>query len=218
MLRRINNLRPQLRAAWSALRDYFGTERWRRAEPIADRDTLRQFLESRSSYVTQTSLYGYLRTRAGMRYPQLFANDEFVKAIETAKWQMWVACLSDLSVYAGGLIARRSGAERAKVSSLMQATIEAILGANEGGRDGERAQKLRARIAQADWVAVRDDATPFNESPRTLVECAPIVEELKQLDEEIVRNSVRFRWQEVRRELRRDLDAKTLMASEALRA
>jgi hypothetical protein len=100
----------------------------------------------------------------------------------------------------------------------MQATIEAILGASEGGRDGERAQNLRARIAQADWVAVPDDATPFNESPRTLVECAPIVEELKQLDEEIVRNSVRFRWQEVRRELRRALDAKTLMASEALRA
>ena len=215
MLRQINNLGIALTDAWRALRGYFGVDRWKRAEPVADRDALRHFLESRASYVTQTSLYGYLRTRAGMRYPQLFANDEFVRAIDIAKWQMWFSCLSDLSIYAGGLIAHRSGAERSRVTSLMQATIEAILAASDGGGDRDRAQKLHARIARADWAAVPDDATPFSESPRTLVECAPIVEELKQLDEEIVRNSVRFRWQEVRRELRRNLDAEALMASGA---
>lgn len=204
-----------MRNAWFALRGYFGGDRWKRAEPVGDRDALRRFLESRASYVTQTSLYGYLRTRAGMRYPQLFANDEFVRAIDIAKWQMWFACLSDLSIYAGGLIARRSGAERSRITSLMDMTIETILASSEGGRDADRARKLRARIAHADWATVPDDATPFSESPRTLVECAPIVEELKQLDAEIVRNSVRFRWQEVRRELRRDLDAEALMASDA---
>lgn len=215
MLRWINKLGVTLRDAWCALRGYVGADRWKRAEPIADRDALRRFLESRTSYVTQTSLYGYLRTRAGMRYPQLFANDEFGRAIDIAKWQMWFACLSDLSIYAGGLIARRSGAERSRITFLMDMTIETILASSEGGRDADRARKLRARIAQADWAAVPDDATPFSESPRTLVACAPIVEELKQLDQEIVRNSVRFRWQEVRRELRRDLDAKALMATDA---
>jgi hypothetical protein len=227
MLRWINKLGAHLNAfwrrlahpaiAWRAVRGYFGADRWKRAEPVADREALRRFLESRANYVTQTSLYGYLRTRAGMRYPQLFADDEFVRAIDIAKWQMWFACLSDLSVYAGGLIMRRSNAPPAKVTYLVQATVAAILGASEGGRDTERAQKLFARIALADWRTVTDDATPFSESPRTLVECAPIIEELKQLDEEIVRNSVRFRWQEVRRELRRDLDAEALMASEASR-
>lgn len=215
MLSRINNLGRLLRDAWCALRGYFGAERWRRAEPIADRDALRRFLESRASYVTQTSLYGYLRTRAGMRYPQLFANDEFVKAIEIAKWQMWFACLSDVSVYAGGLIAQRSGAEQCRVTSLLQATIGAILDASESGRDEADARRLHARIAQIDWATVADDSSPFSESPRTLIECAPVLEQLKLLDEEIVRNSVRFGWQEVRRELRRQLDAKALMASES---
>ena len=217
MLHRINNLGLQLRGAWYSLRGYLGAEHWRRAEPIANRQMLRSFLESRSSFVAQTSLYGYLRTRAGMRYPQLFANDEFVKAIDIAKWQMWLACLSDLSVYAGGLIAHRSGAERSRVTSLLQATIGATLNASEGGRDEARAQRLYARIALIDWATVADDASPFSESPRTLIECAPVLEQLKLLDEEIVCNSVRFRWQEVRRELRRDLDANALMASEALR-
>ncbi|MFZ1907460.1 MAG: hypothetical protein WAU52_00085 [Burkholderiales bacterium] len=62
---------------------------------------------------------------------------------------------------------------------------------------------------------VPDDAPPFNQIPRNLVDCAAIAEELKLVDEEIVRNSVRFPWQLVRRELRRDFDAKGLMASDA---
>jgi hypothetical protein len=51
------------------------------------------------------------------------------------------------------------------------------------------------------------------ESPPALVKWAPIIDELKRLDEAIVRNSVRFRWQEVRRDLRRDLDPAAVMAS-----
>jgi hypothetical protein len=45
------------------------------------------------------------------------------------------------------------------------------------------------------------------------VRCAPVLDELKQLDEEIVRNSVRFRWQQVRRDFARFLDADVLLDS-----
>jgi hypothetical protein len=202
-----------LGAIWRAIRAYLAAGPWKRATPVVDRDGLRRFLESRASFVTQMSLYGYLRTRAGMRYPELFTNDEFAKAVDAAKWKMWLACLSDLSVYAGGLLARRSGAGNASIASLMDVLLEAILAANQAGGDAAGAARVRARLAQCDWAAVPDDATAFSESPRTLIECAPIVDELKQLDDEIVRNSVRFRWQQVRRELRRDLDAEAVMAS-----
>ena len=204
-----------LASLWRAIRGYLAAGPWKRATPIVDRDGLRRFLESRSSFVTQMSLYGYLGTRAGMRYQELFSSDEFAKAVDAAKWQMWLACLSDLSVYAGGLLARRSGADNASVGSLMDAVLEAALAANQAGNDAAGADRVRNRLAQCDWAAVPDDATAFSESPRTLIECAPIVDELKQLDDEIVRNSVRFRWQQVRRELRRDLDAEAVMASAA---
>ena len=199
---------------WRAIRSYLAAARWKRRTPIVDRDGLRRFLESRSSFVTQISLYGYLRTRAGLRYPELYSNDEFARAVEVAKWQMWLACLSDLSVYAGGLLARRAHADNASIASLMGATLEDILAANQAVNDAADTDRVRARLAQCDWAAVPDDATAFSESPRTLIECAPIVDELKQLDDNIVRNSVRFRWQQVRRDLRRDLDAEAVMASE----
>jgi hypothetical protein len=227
MLRRINYLGTQMTVSWRtllrptglwpAIRSLFAALPWKRGAPIVDRDGLRSYLDSRSSYVAQVSLYGYLRTRAGMRYQELFSNEEFAQAMDAAKWRMWLACLSDLSVYAGGLLARRTRSENGRIASLMNATVGAVLAAHEAAIDAADAERVRSRLARCDWAAVQDDATAFSESPRTLIECAPVVEQLKQLDEEIVRNSVRFRWQEVRRELRRDLDAETLMASEASR-
>jgi hypothetical protein len=228
MLRRINYLGAQMTVSWRTLLRPAGLWRaicgsfaawpWKRRTPIADRDGLQRYLESRSSFVAQTSLYGYLRTRAGTRYQELFSNEEFAQAMDRAKWRMWLACLSDLSIYAGGLLARRTRSENGRIASLMNATVGAVLSANEAGIDAADAQRVRSRLALCDWAAVPDDATAFSESPRTLIECAPVVEQLKQLDEEIVRNSVRFRWQEVRRELRRDLDAEALVASEASEA
>lgn len=190
----------------------------RRGTPITDPVGLQRFLETRANFVTQTSLYGYLRTRAGTRFPELFSSDTFVHAINMAKWQLWLACLADISVYAGGLVAARSGARPELVGELMRGVVEAVLGATGTPRDAgpefeAGAQALRERIARCDWSKVADDETAFMESPAALVRHAPIVDQLKQLDEPIVRNSVRFRWQEVRRDLRRDLDAAALLAS-----
>jgi len=72
---------------------------------------------------------------------------------------------------------------------------------------------VRARERQCDWPSVRDDDTPFSESPDALVRWAPVVEEYKALDGKFVRNSVRFRWQDIRRDLRRDLDAGAMFAT-----
>jgi hypothetical protein len=183
-----------------------------RSEPIFDRGGLRRFLHTRSNYVAQYALYGYLRTRSGVRFPELFNDDPFVRAINIAKWHIWLACLSDLAVYAGGLILQRTHAPIADVSRLISDIVEGILhevGAPEdaGPQFAEHAARLRARIALCDWKSIGDDESAFTESPVALVRWAPVTEELKVLDEEIVKNSVRFRWQDIRRALRNDLDA-----------
>lgn len=200
------------------LREYIGAARRGRRTPVVDVAGLATFLETRSSHVAQTSLYGYLRTRAGTRYPELFRNDDFIESVNVAKWRMMLACLSDLAVYAGGLLATRHDAPSAQVGDILSAAVEAVLASigtpSDAGKPfAEGVRRVRARIAGTDWTAVTDDEGPFSESPAALVEWAPIVDELKQLDTEIVENSVRFRWQEVRRELRRDLDGEALLAA-----
>ena len=208
-----------LAAIGRALRDYLGGRR-SRAAPVANRAALRQFLASRASYVSQMSLYGYLRTRTGVRFPELFADDVFVVSINQAKWEIWLACLSDISVYAGLLILRRTNSPEETVRAFMRNALDDILAAlgtpeDAGPGFAAHADRVRARLALCDWNALQDDESAFSESPEALVRYAPVIDELKVLDAPIVRNSVRFRWQEVRRDLRRDLRAEAVLADAA---
>ena len=201
------------------LLQYFGLDRGKRLQPILDRDGLKEFLTTRASFVAQSSLYGYLRTRAGMRYPELFDDDAFVVSINIAKWQIWLACLSDLCVYAGGLLRQHPHTTDHDVSRLMQDILAAILDETgvpqeAGHAYSESAEQVRQRLAHCDWCSVSDDETPFSESPPALVQWAPIVEDLKQLDEEIVKNSIRFRWQSIRRDLRSALNSGAVLGLE----
>lgn len=200
------------------LRAYFGLGRAAPPEPIVDSAGLARFIDSRSSFIAQTSLYGYLRTRAGMRYPELFDDDPFVAGINIAKWHIWLDCVGDLSVYAGSRLALHAPAESRRVGGMMCTLVAGILErigtpAEAGAEFAAHAERLRERLRRTDWLAVGADEAAFTESPAAVVRWSPVMDELKQLDEEIVLNSVRFRWQEVRRHFARDLEPDAVLAS-----
>ena len=207
----------RLRRGVSVLGEYLGARRAGRKRAVADAAALARFLETRASHVAQTTLYGYLRTRAGARYPELFENDAFVVSINHAKWRMWLACLSDVAAYAGGLLAHRApGGAAAAAGEAVRRSVDAILertGRPDDAGPGfdEGVDALRERLGRCDWSALGDGEAAFTASPEALVRHAPIIPELMALDEEIVRNSVRFRWREVRRDLRAALDAEAVL-------
>lgn len=197
------------------LRQYVGLSGGKKHEPLNDPASLRKFLETRASFVAQTSLYGYLRTRAGSRYPDLFDNDDFVISINIAKWQIWLDCLSDLSVYAGALVVQRTDIPEERLGQFMESLVESIIAEagwphEAGVAFPEHAAGVLTRIRNCAWNSIEDGEAAFSRSPESLVTWAPIIDELMQLDSSIVRNSVRYRWQEIRRELRDFLDAESL--------
>ena len=203
---------------WRSLSARFGTLLGRRTAIIAGTDDLENFIDMRSAHVAQTALYGYLRTRAGARFPELFANDQFVGSINIAKWQVWLACVSDLAVYSGILLRRQGSAPAPVVARLMQEIIERILiktgiPVDAGSDFVTGAERVRSRILLCEWDVTGNDEAAFVQSPAALVQWAPVTEDLKALDEEIVRNSVRFRWHEVRRELLSGLRAESVLAA-----
>ena len=193
-----DNLDPAGDSGCPYSRSISGREAAGRKRTIADVAALQHFLDTRASHIAQTTLYGYLRTRAGTRFPVLFENDAFVVSINHAKWQMWLACLSDLSVFAGGLLALRSRAGPAAAGAAVRRAVEAILERTGTPRTTRAPCSPRARrrcadrLSRCDWHALDDDESAFTASPEALVRHAPIIPELMALDEEIVRNSVRF--------------------------
>ena len=217
-----NYIKPLLtREYWQMLGDYVGIGRKRQIRPIADKDSLVEFISSRASHVSQASLYGYLRTRAGTRFPEMFENPDILISINIAKWHIWLACVSDLAVYTGHCMHQSGKFTVEEIAELAPAAVQQVLDETgepeEAGKDFLAARdKILQRVTTCDWSIDRDDDTVFSQSPEALFYWSPIADELKERDETIVKNSIRFRWIEVRRSLRKLLDCKTL--AETLRA
>ena len=53
---------------------------------ISNLDELEDFIQSKSAWVTQVTLYGYLKTRMGTRYVLHFENDKFMASVNLAKF------------------------------------------------------------------------------------------------------------------------------------
>ena len=66
---------------------------------ITNLDDLENFIQTKSAWVTQVTLYGYLKTRMGTRYVLHFENDEFMKSVNLAKWNIYAVALQDLTFF-----------------------------------------------------------------------------------------------------------------------
>ena len=66
---------------------------------INSTEDLQNFVQERSAHVTQTTLYGYLKTRIGTRFAIMVEDEKFSNSINIAKWNIYVAAISDLTLY-----------------------------------------------------------------------------------------------------------------------
>ena len=66
---------------------------------IRNLDDIEEFIQTKSAWVTQVTLYNYLKTRMGTRYVLHFENDEFMKSVNLAKWNIYAVALQDLTFF-----------------------------------------------------------------------------------------------------------------------
>ena len=184
---------------------------------IQNVDRLTEFIQTRSAYVAQTSLFGYLKTRMGTRYRQVFEDDKFLPSINNAKWRTYGACLSDLTVFAAAITGAENRLEKSEISDLAHKCFEAAIqqtfnDAEAGEVRAEIVESFEARIIQTHWPNAAIGENAFTSSPKALLDSAPIADELKEQDGEIVTNSIRFRWRDVREQLRKRIDCDAICA------
>ena len=164
-------------------------------------DDLETFIQTKSAWVSQVTLYGYLKTRMGTRYVLHFENDEFMSSVNLAKWNIYAVALQDLTFFTFSYL---------KVNNNYNADVKAkeiflkILDdeiSNKMPLDIiEKAKKnFDERLQKLNWEIYYKDL-PFNPSALSLYEWAPIADELKTLDRKIVLNSVILKWDVVKKE------------------
>ena len=162
---------------------------------------LRNFIQKKSAWVSQETLYGYLKTRMGAKYVLMFDDDIFLGSINKAKWNIYSVALQDLILYCLSYLKNNLNIEYTlKANDIYQEILEEEKN-NEMPEEiiKKSLKKFEARIDKIDWEKYHSDL-PFNESALALYEFSPIADELKILDRKIVLNSMILKWDNIKKE------------------
>ena len=166
-------------------------------------DELEEFIQTKSAWVSQVTLYSYLKTRMGTRYVLHFDNDEFMKSVNEAKWNIYSVALQDLTFFTFSYLKVNSSfSELNKSKEIFLKILDDETTNNMPLNIIEEAKKeFNERLIKIDWEKYHDDR-PFNPSALSLYKWAPIAEELKSLDRKIVLNSVILKWDIIKKEFK----------------
>ena len=170
---------------------------------IRNLDELENFIQSKSAWVTQVTLYSYLKTRMGTRYVLHFENDKFMASVNLAKWNMYAVALQDLTFFSFSYLKTNlnyQDIDKAKEVFLKILDDETI---NKMPLDiiEEAKKNFNERLQNINWNTYYNNL-PFNSSALSLYKWAPIADELKTLDRKIVLNSVILKWDVIKKEFK----------------
>jgi len=161
---------------------------------INSKKDLKNFIQERSAHVTQTTLYGYIKTRIGTRYAMMFEDEIFSKSINLAKWNIYMASLSDCTLYVFSYLIDK---KNLKQNDAQEVFIEIIENEKKNGLDETLYKDTKLEFEQksriVDWHNYHND-NPFKHSGLSLYKWSPIADNLKALDKEIVLNSIKLKW------------------------
>ena len=161
---------------------------------IKSKGDLQKFIQERSAHVTQTTLYGYLKTRIGVKYTAMVEDEVFSKSINIAKWNIYMIAIADCTFYTFSYLISE---KNLKDNDCKEMYLDIIENEKENGLSDEVYLKAKReflnRYEKIDFHKYYL-ASPFKESCLALYNWAPIADELKILDKEIVLNSMRLKW------------------------
>ena len=168
---------------------------------IKNLDHLEEFIQTKSAWVTQVTLYNYLKTRMGTRYVLHFENDVFMGSVNLAKWNIYSVSLQDLTFFTFSYLnVNLNLQEISKAKEIFNKILDDEISNKMPLDIIETARKsFDERLEKINWSEYYQDL-PFNPSALSLYKWAPIAEELKNLGRKIVLNSVILKWNVVKKE------------------
>ena len=169
---------------------------------INSKEALQSFVQERSAHVTQTTLYGYLKTRIGTRYAIMIEDEKFAESINIAKWNIYVAAISDLTLYVFSYLIDKKNLKQNDAEEIFLNIIneESKNGLNKNIYENAKNEFI-LKVKNINWHQ-HYQSNPFKESGLALYKWSPIADELKVLDKEIVLNSIKLKWNLVENEFK----------------
>ena len=170
---------------------------------IKNLNDLEYFIQTKSAWVTQVTLYNYLKTRMGTRYVLHFDNDVFMASLDIARWNIYSVALQDLTLFTFSYLKVNFNYQNINQSKEIFFKILDSESSNKMPVDiiEEAKKTFNERLQNINWETYYKEL-PFNPSALSLYKWAPIAEELKTLDRKIVLNSMILKWDNVEKEFK----------------
>ena len=174
---------------------------------IKNLDDLEYFIQTKSAWVTQVTLYSYLKTRMGTRYVLHFDNNEFMSSVNLAKWNIYSIALQDLTFFTFSYLKDNFNYQDTNQAKEIYLKILDDETSNKMPLDiiEEAKKSFNERFQNLNWESYYEDIQ-FNPSALSLYKWAPIAEELKSLDRKIVLNSMILKWDIIKQEFEKLID------------
>ena len=174
---------------------------------IKNIDDLEIFIQQKSAWISQVTLYSYLKTRMGTKYVLHFDDEIFLTSINKAKWNIYAIALQDLTFYT---LSYLNVFYNFKEMDHAKRIYEKILNNELKNKMPENVIKngkeiFNRRLQKVEWKNYYK-SWPFNESALALYEWAPVAKELKILDKKIVLNSMILKWENIEKEFIKLID------------
>ena len=168
---------------------------------IKNIDELKEFIQKKSAWVSQVTLYGYLKTRMGTRYVLHFDNEVLLESINKAKWNIYSVALQDLTFFAFSYLNTFFNYQEVNnAKKIYEAILDDEISNGMPLDVIEKEKKnFEERLQKINWKT-HFNSLPFNDSALSLYDWAPIAEELKVLDRKIVLNSMILKWDNIKEE------------------
>ena len=168
---------------------------------IKNMEDLTLFIQTKSAWVSQVTLYNYLKTRMGTKWVLHFDDEVFLGSINKAKWNIYSIALQDLTFYSLSYLS--VFCKYKDMDKANEIYDEILTKESKNGMPEEIILQAKAkfteRLQKIDWNTYYK-SWPFNESALTLYKWAPVAEELKTLDRKIVLNSMILKWDNIKDE------------------
>ena len=174
---------------------------------IKNINDLESFIQKKSAWVSQITLYSYLKTRMGTKYVLHFDDEIFLSSINTAKWNIYTIALQDLIFYTlSYLNVFYNFNEMDNAKKIYEKILNNELKNKMPEKIIDNGKKIfNERLQKIEWKNYYK-SYPFNESALALYEWAPVAKELKTLDRKIVLNSMILKWENIQKEFIKLID------------
>src|SRR6266850_7830676 len=94
--------------------------------PVRDLEALADFIDAQSAFIVQKGIYEYSRARAGHYAKVLFAEAEFLEAVERSRWQAYPLGLAMVGELVEGVLRRHTGEDRRRALDALAALVLAV--------------------------------------------------------------------------------------------